>query len=115
MTFNNEQKKFFLRNWNVIKVNLPTHICLTGNYLFFFVISHWSSFKGNDILHTLNVYKIPAKKHQVVDSCAADEISVSEILFGKYLEYVLLILHNYKKAKRTKVVRFIISCILSAQ
>ena len=63
----------------------------------------------------LNVYEIPAKEHQVVDSCAADEISVSEILFGKYLEYVPLILHNYKNVKRIKVVRFTISSILRGQ
>ena len=63
----------------------------------------------------LNVYEIPAKEHQVVDSCAADEISVSEILFGKYLEYVPLILRNYKNVKRIKVVRFTISSILRGQ
>ena len=64
-------------------------------------------------MNTLNVYKISAKEHQVVDRCAADEISVSVILFGKYLEYVPLVLRNYKKVKRTKVVRFTISSILS--
>ena len=63
----------------------------------------------------MNVYKISAKEHQVVDRCAADEMSVSEILFGKYLEYVTLILRNYKKVRRTKVVRFTISSILSTQ
>ena len=37
------------------------------------------------------------KEHQVVDRSAADEISVFKILFWKYLEYVTLILCNYKK------------------
>ena len=36
-----------------------------------------SYFKCNDLLHTLNVYKTAAKKHLVVDSWAADKISVS--------------------------------------
>ena len=40
----------------------------------------------------LNVYKILAKDQQVVDSWAADEISVLEILFWKYLQYFPLIL-----------------------
>ena len=48
---------------------------------YFLIIRHWSYFKYNDLLHMLNVYKIPASEHQVVDSWAADEISVSEILF----------------------------------
>ena len=93
MTFNNGQN-FFLRNPNVIKVNSLIHICLRRNYLFFFVLTHWNSFKSIDILHTLNVYKISPKEHQVVDSCATDEKSASDILFGKYLEYVPLILRN---------------------
>ena len=29
------------------------------------------------MFHASNVYKIPAKEHQVVDSSAADEVSVS--------------------------------------
>ena len=78
-------------------------------------MTHWSDFKGNNILNTLNVYKISAKEHQVADRCAADEISVSEILLGKYLKYVPLILHNYKKVRGTKVVRFAISSILITQ
>ena len=41
-----------------------------------------TSFKCNDILHTLNVYKILTKDQQVVDSWAADEISVSEFFGG---------------------------------
>ena len=46
---------------------------------------------------------------------ATDEISVSKMLFSKYLEYVPLILRNYKKLKRKKIVKFKISFILSAQ
>ena len=57
----------FLKNPNVIKVNSTTHICRTRNYLFLFVITHWSSFKGNNILPLLNAYKIPLKEHQVVE------------------------------------------------
>ena len=63
----------------------------------------------NDILHTFIVYKIPAKEHEVVDHWPADEISILKILFWKYLEYVPLILSNYEKPKRTKIVRFTIS------
>ena len=54
----------------------------------------------------LNVYKVPAKEHQVVDSWAADKMSFSEILFWKYVEYVPLILHNSKKLRRKEFVRF---------
>ena len=49
------------------------------------------------ILHTLNVYKIPAKEHYVCDRWVANEISVFKILFSKYLEYVPLILCNCKQ------------------
>ena len=52
--------------------------------------------KYNDLLHTLNVYQISAKQHQVVDGWAADEMSVSETLFSKYSEHVPQILRNYK-------------------
>ena len=59
----------------------------------------------------LNVCKIPAKERQVGDSWVADEIPVSKMLFWKYLEYVNLILHNYKKLQMTKIVRLKISKI----
>ena len=62
----------------------------------------------------LNGHKIPAKENQVVDRRDADEISVSKTLFLKYLEYVPLILHNYKKLNRMKIVRFTISSFSSA-
>ena len=62
------------------------------------------------MFYNLNVYKISAKELQVVH-----EISVSETLFGKYLEYVPLILLNYKKQKRKNIVRFTYSSILNAQ
>ena len=60
-----------------------------------------------DEKHKLNVYKIPAKENQVVNSWAENEISVSQKLFWKYLEYVdLLMLPTYKKLKQPKIVRF---------
>ena len=62
-----------------------------------------------------NVCKIPAKEHQEINSWAADEISVSKMLFSKYLEYVPLILWNYEKLKRKKIVKFKISSILNAE
>ena len=52
---------------------------------------HWNYFKYNDLLHTLNVYKISGKEYQVVDIRVTDEMSASELLFWKYLEYVPLI------------------------
>ena len=85
-----------------LKVNSPAFLCLRDNQ-HLFLIMHWSYFKYNDILHTKNVYKI------------SNQISVSEILFWKYLEYVSLILRNYKKLKSTKIFRFTVSSILSAQ
>ena len=33
---------------------------------------HGSYFKYNDLIHTMNVFKTPAKEHQVVHSVAAD-------------------------------------------
>ena len=54
------------------------------------------------------------KKHQFVDRWAEDKISVSQILFWNYVEYVRLILRNYKKLKRAKIVRFTIFSFLSA-
>ena len=59
--------------------------------------------------------KVSAKQHQLADSWAAAEISVSEILLWKYLAYVTLILCNYKKAKEDKNFRFTITSILSEQ
>ena len=64
-------------------------------------LTHWSYCKCKDVLQTLIVHKIPAKKHQVVDGWAADEISVLEILFWKYLEYVPLILRKYSPSIET--------------
>ena len=68
------------------------------------MITHWRYFKYNDLLHTLNVYKILKKEHQKIVQ-AADEILVSKTLFSKYLEYVPLILRNNKKIRRKKLVR----------
>ena len=65
--------------------------------------THWSFSKYNDLLHSLNVYKIPGKEHQVVE------------LFSKYLENVPLKLRNYKKLKRTKFVWFTNFSSLSPQ
>ena len=83
----------------------------------YLITTHWSYFKCNNLNQTLNVYKIPAKEHQVVDTWNAHNISVSETLFWKYLEYVvLLILPNWKKKpKASKIDRFWISSILSVQ
>ena len=67
-----------------------------------------------DILQILNVYKISAKEHQVVDRLIADEISVSSIFFWNYLEYVPKIKRSYQKRKWAKIVTFKIS-FLSAQ
>ena len=108
-------KFIFFFNRNFIEINLPRHVCLRRNYQLFLIIAHWSYFKNNNLFYNLNVYKISAKEHQVVHSWDVDEISVSETLFGKYLEYVPLILQNCKKQKRTKIVRFTYSYILNAQ
>ena len=61
------------------------------------------------------MYKIPAKEHQGAYRQDAEEISVSQILFWKYLEYVPLILHTYKKLNNSKIVGFKNSSFLSAQ
>ena len=63
----------------------------------------------------LNVYKIPGKEHQVVGPSGPDEMSVSQILFWKYLEYLSLILRKNKKLKTTKIVILTISSFQSAQ
>ena len=55
-----------------------------------------------ELLHTLNVYKIPRKEHQVVDFWVAYKILASEILFWKYSKYVPLIECNYKKTKNAE-------------
>ena len=94
---------------------MPADICPTRNLELFLILTHWSYSKCKDILQTLNVYKFPAKEHQAVDRWDAEEISVSEILLWKYLEYVPLILHNYKKLNAAKVVRFTISSFLTVQ
>ena len=61
------------------------------------------------------MYKIPGKEHQGAYRQDAEEISVSQILFWKYLEYVPLILHTYKKLNNSKIVEFKSSSFLSAQ
>ena len=35
---------------------------------------HWRYFKYSDLLHTLNLYKMTVKEHQVVEFWAPDEI-----------------------------------------
>ena len=67
------------------------------------------------LLHTLNVCEIPAKVRHVVDDWVAGETSVSKILSSKYLEYVPLIIRNYKKLIITKIVIFTFSSFSSAQ
>ena len=92
-------EKFYLF-LNPIKVNL---LCMSLEKLpIIFIITHCSCFKCYDILHTLNVDQISAKEHQLPDSWAADEISVSEILFWKNFKYVSLILRICKKTKEDK-------------
>ena len=76
---------------------------------------HWNYFKCNELLHTLNVYKIPRKEHQVVDFWVADKILASEILFWKYSKYVPLIECNYKKLKMPSFLWFRKSSILSTK
>ena len=88
---------------------MPTYICRTRNCQIFLRPTHWSYLTWKDILHTLNEYEISAEEHQIIDRSATYETSVLEILFWKYLEYVPLILRNYKKLKRTKIVIFIVS------
>ena len=60
------------------------------------------------------MYKILEKEHQEIVR-AADKISVSKMLFSKYLEYVPLILSNNKKLKSKKIAKFKIYSNLSAQ
>ena len=94
---------------------MPTHVCLRRIYQLVLIITHWSYFKNNNLFDNLNVYKISAKEHQIVHSWDVDEIWVSETLFGKYLEYIPVILQNCKKQKTTKIVRFTYPSILNGQ
>ena len=79
----------------------------------FFTITNFRYFRFNDILRMLNLYKIIVKDQEALDSWAADEISVAETPFWKYLEYVPVILRNCKKIKRRKTVGSTISRFLS--
>ena len=115
LTFNNRPIFFFFKNWNFIKVNLPTHACFRRNWKLFLILKFWNYRKCKVLLHTLNVYKIPAKEHKVVDHWAADEISVLQIMFWKYLEYISLILCNSERVKRGWIVIFTLSSFLSVQ
>ena len=65
-----------------LPLNLPTHICPTRNWQLYLILTHWSYSKCKDILQTLNIYKIPARKHQAVGCWAPDEISVGKFFFG---------------------------------
>ena len=81
-------------------------MCFRGNYDLLLIITYWSYFECNDILHMLSVYKILSNEHQADDSWAKYQMSVSEILFWKYLKYVPLILSNCKRLKKTKIAIF---------
>ena len=70
-------KFFSLKNPSFIKINLVTHACVKRNCQLFFILTPWGYSKCKYILHTLTVYKIPAKEHKVVHRWAADIISVS--------------------------------------
>ena len=91
---------------------MSTGIFRARNSQLFFLLTHWSYSKCKYILQTFSVFKIPANER---DRCDAEKISVSQILFWKYLEYVPLILHSYKKLNNTKITGFEISSFLSAQ
>ena len=67
---------FFGKKTHFLKVILQTHARLTRNWKLFFILTLWSYSKSKDLLHTLNVYKIPPKEHKVVDWWPADELSV---------------------------------------
>ena len=114
-TFNSRKNLLFFLNPTFIKVNLLTCICPTRNCQLFFRLTHWNYFKCKNWLLTLNIYKIHAKELHLVDRWATDEVSVSQILFWKYLGYVQAILSNYKQLKSRKIVRFTICSFLSVQ
>ena len=80
-----------------------TKTCMSSKKLLpFFTKTKFSSFCFNDILRMLNVYKTIVKDQEALDSWATDEISVAEISFWKYLEYIPVILRNCKKNKEEK-------------
>ena len=81
MGFINTQKSIFFENTNFIRVNSPKRVRLKENYQLLLITMHRNYFKYTDLLHTMNVYNIPGKKHQVVDFCIPDETSAFEILF----------------------------------
>ena len=82
---------------------------------YFFIKMHWRHFKYHNLLHRLNIYKFPRKEHQVVDFWVSDQLAAWKILFRKYLEYVPLIKHNYKKLKMPKFLWFTICSIFNGQ
>ena len=94
---------------------MPTYVCLRWNSQLFSTLTHWSYPQWKYILHTLSVYKISTKEHQIVDPSGTYVISVEEVLFWKYLEFVPVILCNYKKLKRTQILILTASSILNAQ
>ena len=57
-----------------MKVNFPTHVCLRRSWQLFLILTLWSYSKYKDILHTLNVYKIPVKDYKIVDRWTAGEV-----------------------------------------
>ena len=74
-------------NWYLIicKIYFFSNIKILFEYIryvlekitIYLITTHWSCFKYNNLNQTLNVYKIPAKEHQVIDTWNAHEISVS--------------------------------------
>ena len=83
MTLNNRENLSVFKNPIFIKVNLATHICPARNWQLFLILTHWSYCKCEDTLHTLNVFKIPAKEHQVVDRWSGDEYQFQKFCFKK--------------------------------
>ena len=76
MTFKNKQNFLFFEKTIFLKLNLQTHVCLTRNCQLCLIITLWNYSKCKGLLHTLNVYKTPAKEHKAVDHWAADKLSV---------------------------------------
>ena len=68
-----------------IKVTWPTHSGFAKNFHIILTIMYWNYFKYNDLTHTSNVNKVPAKEHHIFHSWAADEILVWKILFFQTL------------------------------
>ena len=78
LAFNNTKKLFFFLNSNFYKSKFANmYLSYEKVAIIFDIKTLKVNFKCKNLLETLNIFKIPAKEHHLVNRWAADEVLLS--------------------------------------